>query len=150
MKNSNLLGIILLCTSFWVSASEGLIKQESSYSVAETADRFEAIAKDKGLTLFARINHQQNAGTVNLSLRPTEVLIFGNPKVGTPLMQCAQDVAIDLPQKVLISEDENHQVWVSYNNPEYLMKRHNIKNCDATIKKISAVLSQLSTAAAGQ
>ncbi|MFS1477775.1 DUF302 domain-containing protein, partial [Vibrio lentus] len=95
---------------------------------------------------FARVDHQKNAASVNLELRPTEVIIFGNPKVGTPLMQCAQDVAIDLPQKVMVSEDDNKKVWLTYNNPTYLMERHQIQGCDEVIKKISGVLSKLSEA----
>jgi len=147
MKKLVSLGIVLLSASFSVVASDGLVKYESHYSVKETADRFESIAKSKGLTLFVRIDHQENASGVGLELRPTEVIIFGNPKVGTPLMQCAQEVAIDLPQKVMVSEDANNKVWLSYNNPNYLMKRHEIKGCDEVINKISDVLSKLSKAA---
>ena len=147
MKKLISLSIILFCVSFSVAASDGLVKYESHYSVKETADRFENIAKSKGLTLFARIDHQKNASGVNLELRPTEVIIFGNPKVGTPLMQCAQDVAIDLPQKVMVSEDANNKVWLTYNNLSYLIKRHEIKGCDEVINKISGVLSKLSKAA---
>ena len=146
MKKIISLGIIALSASFSVAASDGLVKYESNYSVKETADRFEDIAKSKGLTLFARVDHQKNAASVNLELRPTEVIIFGNPKVGTPLMQCAQDVAIDLPQKVMVSEDDNKKVWLTYNNPTYLMERHQIQGCDEVIKKISGVLSKLSEA----
>ncbi|PML43578.1 hypothetical protein BCT35_16935 [Vibrio lentus] len=146
MKRIISLGIIALSASFSVAASDGLVKYESNYSVKETADRFENIAKSKGLTLFARVDHQKNAASVNLELRPTEVIIFGNPKVGTPLMQCAQDVAIDLPQKVMVSEDDNKKVWLTYNNPTYLMERHQIQGCDEVIKKISGVLSKLSEA----
>ena len=146
MKRIISLGIIALSASFSVAASDGLVKYESNYSVRETADRFEDIAKSKGLTLFARVDHQKNAASVNLELRPTEVIIFGNPKVGTPLMQCAQDVAIDLPQKVMVSEDDNKKVWLTYNNPTYLMERHQIQGCDEVIKKISGVLSKLSEA----
>ncbi|MEZ8720955.1 DUF302 domain-containing protein [Vibrio pomeroyi] len=146
MKKLLPLCAILLSASFSVAASDGLIKYQSNYSVKETADRFEEIAKSKGLTLFARIDHQKNASNVDLELRPTEVIIFGNPKVGTPLMQCAQEVAIDLPQKVLVSEDANKKVWLSYNDPNYLLNRHAINGCDEVIKKISSVLSKLSEA----
>jgi uncharacterized protein (DUF302 family) len=139
--------IFTLIASSFASAVESLIRIESSYSAKETADRFESIVKDKGLTLFARIDHQRNASGVNLELRATEVIIFGNPKVGTPLMHCAQEVAIDLPQKVLISEDSNHKVWLSYNNPAYLKERHDIQGCDMVLNKISTVLNKLSTAA---
>jgi len=146
MKKLVSLGIILLIVSFSSSASDDLVKYKSHYSVKKTADRFENIIKSKGFTLFARIDHQKNANAVNLALRPTEVVIFGNPNVGTLLMQCAQDVAIDLPQKVLVSEDANNQVWLSYNNLSYLKKRHNIEGCEVVLNKISGVLSQLSKA----
>ena len=129
------------------TSDDGLVSYESSYSVKETADRFEKIIKSKGLTLFARIDHQKNAAGVDLELRPTEVILFGNPKVGTPLMQCAQNAAIDLPQKVLISEDENKQVSLSFNDPSYIQKRHSIKGCDELVTKISGVLNNLSKAA---
>jgi uncharacterized protein (DUF302 family) len=147
MKKLVSLGIVLFSASLSVLASDGLVQYESHYSVKETADRFENIAKSKGLTLFARVDHQKNAAGVGLELRPTEVIIFGNPKVGTPLMQCSQEVAIDLPQKVMVSEDADNKVWLSYNNPNYLMKRHDIKGCDKLIDKISGVLSKLSKAA---
>ncbi|NDV92743.1 DUF302 domain-containing protein [Alteromonas sp. 345S023] len=147
MKKVITLSTFLFLASFFASASDGLIKYESQYAVKETADRFENILKSKGLTLFARVNHQKNAQDVNLDLRATEVIIFGNPKVGTPLMQCTQDVAIDLPQKVMVSEDENKKVWLTYNNPNYLMQRHDIQGCDEVISKISDVLTKLSNAA---
>ncbi len=151
MKKILSLGLLTLFISYAASAEESLIRLQSPYTAQTTADRFETIAREKGLNVFARINHQQNAAGVDMELRPTEVIIFGNPKVGTPLMQCAQEVGIDLPQKVLIMEDENEQVWLSYNNPEYLKHRHNIEGCDAVLTKIAGVLSTLSAAAvAGQ
>ncbi|MBT3147425.1 DUF302 domain-containing protein [Neptunomonas phycophila] len=150
MVKSLSLGVALAVFSLSASAEDSLVKYESIYSVKETADRFENIAKSKGLTVFTRINHQQNAANVGLELRPTEVIIFGNPKVGTPLMQCSQDVAIDLPQKVMITEDSNNKVWLSYNNPNYLVQRHSIEGCDEVIKKVSGVLGALSTAAVAQ
>lgn len=131
----------------YTGAENGLITLESNYSVKKTADRFESIIKNQGLTLFSRIDHQRNAAGVNLESRPTEVIIFGNPKAGTPLMQCAQTVAIDLPQKVLISEDAENRVWLTYNNPEYLKARHNIEGCDTVINNISTLLNTLSTTA---
>lgn len=147
MKILVLLTVALFSTSFFVIASDGLVKYESIYSVEETAERFDNIIKSKGLTLFARIDHQENAKGVDLVLRPTEIIIFGNPKVGTPLMQCTQTVAIDLPQKVMIHEDIHRKVWLSYNDPKYLMKRHNISGCDELVNKISGVLHDLSIAA---
>ena len=131
-----------------IMATESMISIESKFSAKETADRFESILAKKGLTLFARIDHQKNAAGVDLNLRETEVIIFGNPKVGTPLMHCSQHVAIDLPQKVLIWKGAKERVWVGYNDPEYIKKRHGLKGCDQVIKKISGVLKALSNAAA--
>lgn len=127
--------------------TDSLVSVKSNYTVAQTADRFENILAKKGLTLFARIDHEANAGSIELDLAPTQVIIFGNPKVGTPLMQCSKGVAIDLPQKALFWEDNEGQKWLSYNKPEYLKQRHNIKGCDAVISKISTVLAKLAKAA---
>ncbi|MGK0411384.1 MAG: hypothetical protein ACJASB_003585 [Shewanella psychromarinicola] len=110
--------VVDLIASIHALAVESLITVASHFSAKETADRFETIIKDKGFTVFSRIDHQKNAAAVNLTLRLTEVIIFGNPNIGTQLMQCNQLVAIDLPQKVLISEDADNKVWLSYNNPK--------------------------------
>ncbi|MBB1438847.1 DUF302 domain-containing protein [Shewanella sp. SG41-4] len=141
------LAVAMLITSTHAFAVESLITLQSHYSAKETADRFESIIKDKGFTVFARIDHQKNAAGVNLTLRPTEVIIFGNPNIGTQLMLCNQLVAIDLPQKVLISEDADNKVWLSYNNPQYIKQRHSITGCDEVINKISGALNTLSNAA---
>ncbi len=135
------------CFSLPVMAADGVISVQSDFSAQETADRFAKIIQDKGLTLFARVNHMGNAANVDLALRPTEVIIFGNPKVGTPLMQCSQSIAIDLPQKALIWEDVNGKVWFTYNDPSYLKARHNLDGCDEVINKVSGVLSNLSKGA---
>lgn len=147
MKTAIVVSFVLFFAAWSASATEGLVKYESPYSVKKTADRFEKIAKSKGLTVFARIDHQENAKGANLALPPTEVIIFGNPKVGTRLMQCAASVAIDLPQKVLINQDAEQKVWLTYNSPSYLKHRHAITGCDDVVNKISGVLSQLSKAA---
>jgi len=139
-------GLIVSFASFGLKA-QTMTSLESSYSVQETADRFEEVINSNGLSLFARIDHQKNATGVEMDLRQTQLIIFGNPKVGTPLMQCSQNVAIDLPQKVLVSEDADNKVWLSYNNPSYLKERHEIEGCDEILNKISAVLAKLSAAA---
>ncbi len=137
----------LLCTLmaifFFASvtyADNGIISIKSSHDVKTTVDRLENILREKGMTVFIRINHAECAQKVGKKLRPTELIIFGNPKVGTPLMQCGQSVAIDLPQKALIWQDEAGQVWLSYNDPKYLASRHSIKECDEIIKKIEKAL----------
>lgn len=129
-------------------AENGLVTTKSSHSVADTADRLVAILEDKGMTVFDRINHTEGAKSAGLTLRPTEVIIFGNPKVGTPLMQCTQTAAIDLPQKMLIWEDEGGDTWMGYNDPKYLAKRHQIIGCDEVIAKIETALRSFVNAAA--
>jgi uncharacterized protein (DUF302 family) len=130
-----------------IYADSGLISVKSPHDVKTTADRLESTLKQKGMNVFIRINHAQGAQKVGMELRPTELIIFGNPKVGTPLMQCAQSVAIDLPQKALIWQDEKGQVWLSYNNPNYLVERHDIKGCAAVVKKIEGALGKFAKAA---
>jgi uncharacterized protein (DUF302 family) len=126
---------------------DGFISVESAHSVKDTADKLETVLNSKGMTVFNRINHQQGAEKAGLQLRETEVILFGNPKVGTPLMQCAQSVAIDLPQKALIWKDEAGKVWLSYNDPAYLAARHNIEGCEAALKKVSGALAKFAMAA---
>lgn len=130
-------------------ADSGLVSVKSSRTVPATAARLEKALKQKGMTVFARINHAQGAQRVGKTLRPTELVIFGNPKVGTPLMQCGQSVGIDLPQKALIWEDQSGQVWLTYNAPRYLAKRHGLTGCDEIVKKIEKALSSFAAAAAG-
>jgi uncharacterized protein (DUF302 family) len=133
---------LIFSTLFTASAfaTEGMISIKSAHSVAVTADRLEKILGSKGMTVFKRINHAAGAQKVGKTLRPTELVIFGNPKVGTPLMLCSHSVAIDLPQKALIWQDEAGQVWFSYNDPQYLALRHNIQGCDEVLKKVAGAL----------
>lgn len=130
-----------------VMADNGIITVQSNHDVATTADKLESVLNNKGMTVFTRINHAEGAKKANLELRPTEVVIFGNPKVGTPLMLCSQTTALDLPQKALIWEDEKGQTWLSYNDPEYLKARHNIEGCDAVIGKVKGALAKFAGAA---
>jgi uncharacterized protein (DUF302 family) len=128
--------------------AEGVTQLISAYSAKETADRLAAEIAAKGLTLFARIDHAAGAAAVNLPLRPTEVLIFGNAKGGTPLMQAQQTIGIDLPLKALIYEDAAGQTWLAYNDPAWLAERHGI-GADAApvIAALSGVLAALAKAA---
>jgi len=141
----NILVITMTNATPALSNTSGLITLKSNYSVAETADRFEAIVKEKGLSFFTRIDHSANATNAELELNPTQVILFGNPKAGTPLMKCAPSVAIDLPQKALFWADEGGDVWLSYNDPAYLRERHNIEGCDAVLDKITGLLNDLAT-----
>lgn len=129
-------------------AAEGVIDVKSNHSAKETAVRLETILMNKGMTVFNRIPHSASAAKVDVKLRNTELFIFGNPKVGSPLMKCQQSVAIDLPQKALIWEDASGQVWISYNDPRYLQKRHSISGCDEVISKIENALSAITKKAA--
>jgi len=137
----------LVNTQVNAETSNGMIRIKSKNDVAVTIDKLEAALKDKGMTIFKRINHAAGAKKSGLKLRPTELLIFGNPKVGTPLMLCSQTAALDLPQKALAYKDKNGQVWLTYNDPAYMAKRHNTKNCEAAITKVSNALAKFSSIA---
>jgi uncharacterized protein (DUF302 family) len=121
----------------------GIVDVPSPYSVPETLARLESILKEKGLTVFARIDHSGGAEKVGLQMRPAQLLIFGSPKGGTPLMVAAPRLAIDLPLKALVWQDAQDKVWLSYNTPEYLQQRHgfpaellkNIAGVSALIQK---------------
>ena len=104
----------------------GLVRVASHYSVEETLQRLEAAFASKGLQIFARVDHSGEAEKVGLKMRPTKLLIFGSPKGGTPLMVAAPTLAIDLPMKALVFEDEGGKVWLLYNRPEYLQARHGV------------------------
>src|SRR5882757_10582635 len=106
--------------------ANGLVQVASHYSVDETVQRLESMLAQKGLQVFAVVDHSGEAAKVGLKMRPTKVVIFGSPKGGTPLMIAAPSLAIDLPLKALVSEGEGGKVWVSYNSPEYLQQRHGV------------------------
>ena len=113
----------------------GMIHLGSRYSVPETLKRLEALLSAKGLTVFARVDHSGEAAKVGLTMRPTQLIIFGSPKAGTPLMVASPTLAIDLPLKVLAWEDADGKVWLSSNSPEYLKTRHGIP--DELVKNIA-------------
>jgi uncharacterized protein (DUF302 family) len=143
MKSLRLL--VALATTCLVSAAgaaDGLVATKSPMPVKATADKFEELAKQRGLTVFGRIDHAAGAAKVGKSLRPTELLIFGSPQAGTPFMECSQTVGIDLPLKALIWEDSSSQVWVGYNDPAYLAKRHAAEACPV-VENIRKALSSL-------
>jgi uncharacterized protein (DUF302 family) len=110
-----------------VSATDsGIMMVPSHRSVDETVDTIEGMLKAKGIKIFALVDHSGEAEAAGLEMRPTKLLIFGNPKSGTPLMVASPSIAIDLPLKLLVSEDANDKVWISYNSPAYLQARHNL------------------------
>lgn len=104
----------------------GMVDVPSNHSVDETVDRLKNILQSKNVTLFALIDHSGEAEKVGMTMRPTKVLVFGSPKAGTPLMLAAPSIAIDLPLKILVWEDAQGKVWLSYNSPEYLEQRHGL------------------------
>ncbi len=126
------------------SAADGLIAVKSPRAPAETMNRLESVVKQRGLTIFARIDHAAGAAKVGKTLRPTEVLIFGNPQGGTPFMECAQTVGIDLPLKALVWTDAAGQVWLGYNDPAFLAERHGATQCPAVenLKRALAAIAQ--------
>lgn len=109
-----------------MAKENGLVLVRSRYSVEETVSRLEAAFKEKGMQVFAVIDHSGEAEKVGLKMRPTKVVIFGSPKGGTPLMVASPTLAIDLPLKALVAEDAEGEVWVTYNSPEYLQERHGV------------------------
>jgi uncharacterized protein (DUF302 family) len=123
--------------------NNGLIHLSSPRTVLETLARLETIVQAKGLTILARIDHSGDAAKAGLTMQPTKLLIFGNAKAGTPLMVAAPSLAIDLPLKALVWEDDQGKVWLSYNSPDYLMKRHSIpESLMQNIAGIGAICSQ--------
>ncbi len=142
---------ILLCALGWgctlmAHAADGLVALKSPYSAAQTLTRFEDLAKQRDLVIFARIDHAAGAAKIGKTLRPTEVLIFGNPQGGTPFMACAQSVGIDLPLKALAWQDAAGQVWLGYNDPAWLAQRHGVASC-AVAANLATALGQLAEAA---
>lgn len=132
------IALILLLAPFpALAADDGVTRRESRYSVPQTLDRLESILKERGITVFARIDHAGEASKVGLELRPTQLLIFGNPRAGTPLMAAHPTMAIDLPMKVLAWQDAAGKVWIGFNSVDYMRKRHDLT--DDETKSLAAV-----------
>jgi len=127
-------------------SARGIIDMESRHSVDETVHRLEEILKAKGVALFALVDHSGEAAKVGMKMRPTKLLIFGSPKAGTPVMLAAPSVAIDLPLKILVWQDEAGKAWVSYNAPTYLQERHNVP---ANLMPVLGAVEALAAKAAG-
>ena len=129
-------------------AADGLMTIRSSHGPKDTMDRLEAEVRAKGLTVFARIDHAAGAAAAGLSLRPTELLLFGNAKGGTPLMQSIQSIGIDLPLKALVWQDGAGNTWLSYNDPSWLAKRHRLGHeVEATVSAMTAALDGIAKTA---
>jgi uncharacterized protein (DUF302 family) len=136
---------VSLCSA--AQAADGLIAVKSPHSTKETMNRFEATAQQRGLKVFARVDHAAGAASVNKTLRATEVLIFGSPQGGTPLMECAQSMGIDLPLKALVWQDAQGQVWLGVNDVAWLAKRHEASLPCPAVEGVGKVLAALSAAA---
>lgn len=141
------LAYILLPISFLQAKDDVLIVKKSAHSVSVTLDRLTKVLESKGITIFARVNHSAGGKKVGLDLAPTELLIFGNPKLGTPLMQSNQRIAVDLPLKALAWKDKDGQVWLGYHSPSYLKSKHSISGKDAVFKKMTGALNKLTDVA---
>jgi uncharacterized protein (DUF302 family) len=126
---------------------KGMVVKTSEHGVAATLDKLEKVLKKNGIRVFARVDHAAGAERAGMSLPATQLLIFGNPQLGTPLMQSARSVAIDLPMKALAYADAAGTVHLAYNDPAYLAERHGITDRDAVIEKMTAALDKLSDAA---
>jgi len=132
-------------------AVDGLTTIRSSYGPEQTINRLKAEIRAKGMTVFAHIDHAAGAAGVGLSLRPTDLLLFGNAKGGTPLMQSVQTIGIDLPLKVLVWQDASGDTWLSYNYPNWLAKRHGLgQENEATVRAMAAALDELATTVAAR
>ncbi len=142
-----ILAAILLSLLSPVIADDGLITKPSAYTVDVTVQRLKNIFEKKGVRVFAHVDHQINAEGVELKLNKLQLLIFGNPRLGTPLMQSNPTTGIDLPMKALVWEDTNGKVWLAYNDPAYLAQRHGISDRQDVIKKISGALNKMTSVA---
>ena len=127
---------------------EGLTSIRSEFGPKETMDRLQAEIRTHGMTVFARIDHAAGAAEVGLTLAPTELIIFGNARGGTPLMQSAQTVGIDLPLKALVWQDAAGKTWISYNEPSWIVQRHGVANAEPVVDKMATALRAISKAAA--
>ena len=143
----HLITACLLGSASAAIAADGLIALPSPHDAKTTMNRFESGVKEKGMNIFARIDHAAGAAKVGKALRPTEVLIFGNPQGGTPLMLCGQSAGIDLPLKALVWQDEAGKVWLGYNDPAYVASRHHIGECGEVVQNMSKALAGLAAAA---
>jgi uncharacterized protein (DUF302 family) len=131
-------------------AADGLTSLRSSYGPSDTLSRLEAEVRARGLTVFAHIDHAAGAAAAGLALRPTDLLVFGNAKGGTPLMQSVQTIGIDLPLKALIWQDASGSTWLSYNDPHWLARRHGVSlEVEATTGILAAALAAIAKAATG-
>ena len=143
-----LLAVLALPATADVAADDGIVLKKSNHPVDVTLDRLESTVRGKGFTVFARIDHAAGAVKAGQTLRATQVLIFGNPKVGTALMTSSQGAGLDLPIRVAAWQDADGQVWIAYNDPAWLARRHGIGDRAKVIGKMTGALAKFTDAAA--
>ncbi len=141
------LATVLIAVTQAALADNGLVSVQSRFDVPTTAERLVAALEAKGIKVFSRIDHAAGAKSVGMELAPTELVIFGTPKVGTPLMQCGRSMGIDLPLKALIWKDDDGKVWLVYNDPAYLGERHRLNGCEGQLTTLSNTLAGLAKTA---
>ena len=147
MRSILMLAASLLFFAPTAHAGQLMVVKQSPYSVSRTLDRLTSIMQKKGITIFARVNHAAGAERVGQQLKSTELLIFGNPKLGTPLMQAKREIGVDLPLKALAWQDDAGKVWLGYTAPDALKARHGVSGRDEVFKKMTGVLDKLTSAA---
>jgi len=138
-----------LASTVSVADEKGMISKKSQHSVKVTLDRLENVLRKKGITIVTRWSHDAGAKKSDIALRPTELLIFGNPKLGSHFFTSSQTAGIDLPMKALAWKDKNGQVWLTYNDPTYIANRHGISDRPAIVKKMTGALNKLTNVATG-
>lgn len=144
-KLACLIGGVVMALS--MSAKAELIEVQSENDFQQTVTKLKSAIEVEGMTIFATVDHAAAAQKVDLFLAPNTMVMFGNPKVGTKLMQCDAQVGIELPLKMLVTQDLNHKVWVTYENPEALAKRFDLSKCQSTLSKVADVLQSLASVA---
>jgi uncharacterized protein (DUF302 family) len=147
MRSIFALAISLLFFAPAAHAEKLLIVKASPHSVAKTLDRLTAVMQKKGITIFARVNHAGGAKKVGMEMKPTELLVFGNPKLGTPLMLAKREIGVDLPLKALAWQDDSGKVWLGYTSPAALKARHGVSGRDEVFKKMTGALDKLTNVA---
>ena len=144
-----LASLIALIPTMSFAADKGMISKKSHYSVKVTLDKLENVLRKKGITIVTRWSHDAGAKKVGIPLRPTELLIFGNPKMGSHFFTSNQTAGIDLPMKALAWKDKKGQVWLTYNDPTYIANRHSIGDRPKIVKKMTGALNKLTNVATG-
>jgi len=144
-----LISLVVLVPIMSVAGDNGMISKKSNFSVKVTLDRLENVLRKKGITIVTRWSHDAGAKKAGIDLRSTELLIFGNPKMGSHFFTSNQTAGIDLPMKALAWKDEKGQVWLTYNDPVYIANRHSINDRPAIVKKMTGALNNLTNAATG-